>query len=93
MIGDNVNIANRLAHLAKHDCILLSHATYKMIQDRITVIPVPSLKLKGIKEPVQAYLVKSIKSYHLYFQAMGYKLTPTKQRKGSIERLFGADYK
>ncbi len=63
LIGDNVNIANRLEHLAKHDAILISHATYKMIKDKITVIPTPPLKLKGIKEPVQAYLVKSIKSY------------------------------
>ena len=93
LIGENVNIANRLEHLARHDCILLSHATYKMIQERITVIPMPPLKLKGIKEPVQAYLMKSIKSYHSFFKTMDSKLTRTKQRKSSIEKLFGADYK
>lgn len=62
LIGDNVNIASRLEHLAEQDTILISQATYKMIQDRITVLPTPPLKLKGITEPVQAYLVKSIKS-------------------------------
>ncbi len=91
LIGDNVNIANRLEHLAKHDGILISHATYKMIQDRITVIPTPLLKLKGIKEPVRAYLVKSIKSYHSYSKKMGLKHSPARKRMNSIETIFSAD--
>ena len=88
LIGDNVNIANRLEHLAKRDGILISHATYKMIKDQITVIPTPTLKLKGIKEPVKAYLVKSIKSYYSYSKMMETKLSPGKKRRSSIEKVF-----
>ncbi|MCU7940431.1 MAG: response regulator [gamma proteobacterium symbiont of Bathyaustriella thionipta] len=91
LIGDNVNIANRLEHLAKRDGILISHATYKMIQDRVTVISMPPLKLKGIKEPIQAYLLKSIKSYHSFSKIMATKLSPDSHRKNSIETIFGAN--
>jgi len=88
LIGDNVNIANRLEHLAKHDGILISHATYTMIKDRITVIQTPPLKLKGIKEPVQAYLVKSIKSYHSFAKAIADKSCVKPVRKNIIETIF-----
>ncbi len=104
LIGDNVNIASRLEHLAKRDGILISHATYKMVKDRVTVIPTSPLKLKGIKEPVQAYLIKSIKSYHSYSQAMkrkpksltSYPTTMNKKirsgeyHKNSIETIFSS---
>lgn len=88
LIGENVNIAARLEHLAKHDAILISHATYKMIQDRIAVIPTPPLKLKGIREPIKAYLVKSIKSYHSFSKAMEQKSSSGRQTKNSIEKMF-----
>lgn len=90
LIGENVNIAARLEHLAKHDGILISHATYKMIQGRVTVIPVPPLKLKGIEEPVKAYLVKSIKSYHSFSKKMAQQSTSVKQSRNSIEQVFGS---
>ncbi len=92
LIGENVNIAARLEHLSKHDGILISHATYKMIKDRITVIPTPPLKLKGIKEPVQAYLVKSIKSFHSFFRKMEKKSPPGTQSKNSIEKVFNSHF-
>ncbi len=92
LIGENVNIAARLEHLAKHDGILISHATYKMIKERITVIPTPPLKLKGIKEPVQAYLVKSIKSYHSFSRQMEQKSLSGKQSKNSIEKVFNSHF-
>lgn len=92
LIGENVNIAARLEHLAKHDGILISHATYKMIQNRITVIPTPPLKLKGVKKPVKAYLVKSIKSYHSFSKQMEEKLLPRKHDGNSIEKLFSSHY-
>ncbi len=88
LIGDNVNIANRLEHLSKHDAILISHATYNMIQERITVIPTPALKLKGIKEPVQAYLVKSIKSYASFVNSIKAKSSAEKRYTNSIEAAF-----
>lgn len=88
LIGDNVNIANRLEHLAKHDAILISHVTYKMIEDKINVIPTPPLKLKGIKEPVQAYLVKSIKSYKSFIHAIKAQSSVEKKYSNSIEAAF-----
>ncbi|MDX2503577.1 MAG: response regulator [Gammaproteobacteria bacterium] len=91
LIGDNVNIANRLEHLSKHDGVLISHATYKMIQDRITVVATPPLKLKGIKEPVQAYLVKSIKSYHSFVKTIEETSCSGKYYKNSIEAFFSYD--
>ncbi len=88
LIGENVNIAARLEQLAKRDSILISHATYKMIQHRVTVIPTPPLKLKGIKEPVKAYLIKSIKSYHSYFKAMDAQSDLMLKSKNSIDKMF-----
>ncbi|MCW8928965.1 MAG: response regulator, partial [Gammaproteobacteria bacterium] len=88
LIGENVNIAARLEHLAKHDGILISHATYKMIQDRVTVVSTPPLKLKGIKEPIKAYLIKSIKSYHSFSKEMEKKHTSGKRKENSIEKIF-----
>ncbi|WP_198264223.1 adenylate/guanylate cyclase domain-containing protein [sulfur-oxidizing endosymbiont of Gigantopelta aegis] len=90
LIGENVNIAARLEHLAKHDGILISHATYKMIKNRITVIPIPALKLKGIKEPMKAYLVKSIKSYHSFSKSMDLVSSSNNARKNSIEKVFNS---
>ena len=90
LIGENVNIAARLEHLAKHDGILISHATYKMIQNRITVITIPPLKLKGIKDPIKAYLIKSIKSYHSYSKAMEKNSTLKMHNKNSIEKVFNS---
>jgi len=87
LIGDNVNIASRLEHLAKRDGILISYATYKMIQDKITVIPMPLLKLKGIKEPIQAYLVKSILSYYSFSKIMDTKTSSKRQKNIIIESL------
>ncbi len=63
LIGDNVNIASRLEGLARQDGILISHATYKMISDKVKVIPTKPLKLKGIEKPMQAYLVTAVKPY------------------------------
>ncbi len=88
LIGENVNIAARLEHLAKHDGILISHATYKMIQNRVTVIPTPPLKLKGIKEPINAYLIKSIKSYHSFSKSMENRSAVKNSRENSIEKMF-----
>lgn len=88
LIGDNVNIANRLEHLAKRDGILISHATYKMIQERVAVIPTPPLKLKGIKEPVQAYLVKSIKGFRAFTDSIKAGSSDDSKRKSSIEAAF-----
>ncbi len=87
LIGDNVNIASRLEHLAKRDGILISYATYKMIQDKITVIPMPLLKLKGIQEPIQAYLVKSVLSYYSFSKTMENKMNNKKQRVDTIELI------
>jgi class 3 adenylate cyclase len=89
LIGENVNIAARLEHLAKHDSILISHATYKMIKDRITAIPTPELKLKGIDEPIKAYLVKSIRSYHSYSKEIKNRAHLGK-KKNSIEKVFNS---
>ncbi len=92
LVGGNVNIANRLEHLAKHDAILISHATYNMIKDKITVIPTPPLKLKGIKEPIQAYLVKSIKSYNSFIKTIEAKSSTEKIFKSTIEAAFDRSF-
>ncbi len=55
MIGDNVNIGQRLESAAQKMGCLLSETTYNLIKDSANVGPTLALSLKGKKEKVNAY--------------------------------------
>jgi adenylate cyclase len=63
LIGDNVNIAQRLESMAKTDSILISKATYELIHKNVTVCNKQVLQLKGKKKKIDAYTITSVKPY------------------------------
>ena len=58
-IGMPVNIAARLQGLANGDEILISNKTFEKLSDKIEVEVLPPVTVKGIKEPIKVYKVKS----------------------------------
>jgi class 3 adenylate cyclase/GAF domain-containing protein len=60
-ISRHVNLASRLCGIAEADQILISAATYDLVQAAIEAKPIPALKLKGIPEAVDAYQVLGLK--------------------------------
>jgi class 3 adenylate cyclase len=54
-IGDAVNIAQRLEQSAQPDQILLSPATYDLVQREINARPLGPVRLKGRRTPVLIY--------------------------------------
>jgi adenylate cyclase len=60
VIGDTVNRANRYESKAPVGGVLVSASTRDVLGDRAVVEAVPGLELKGVTEPVTAYLVRSL---------------------------------
>ncbi len=60
MIGDNINIAQRLESNAPQNGCLISESTYKLIVDEIKVEEPQKIKVKGRDQPLTTYVVKDI---------------------------------
>jgi CheY-like chemotaxis protein/class 3 adenylate cyclase len=60
VIGDTVNRANRYEVRCPPGGVLVSESTRDALGDRATVRPVAGLELKGVAEPVTAYVVESL---------------------------------
>ncbi len=56
-VGDTVNIASRLQGLCHNSQILISHATYEQVADRVAVRPIGPLHMKNRQEAVMTYEV------------------------------------
>jgi adenylate cyclase len=54
-IGDAVNTASRLCGKAAPDQILISEATYAKVHDRVTVEPLPAVRVRGKAEELQVW--------------------------------------
>ena len=61
VIGDTVNRANRYESNAPHGGVLIAHSTYAPVQDRLIVEEAPGVKLKGVADPVTAYVVRGLR--------------------------------
>ena len=61
IIGDTVNVAQRLEQLALTGQILLSDSTYQMVKDQVIVSKLPPQNLKGKQAPLIPYLLEGIK--------------------------------
>jgi len=55
VIGETVNIANRLCSVAKKGQIIISQSTYELLPNKDIAAPVENLMLKGVSETVTAY--------------------------------------
>ncbi|MEE9617253.1 MAG: response regulator [Anaerolineae bacterium] len=54
-IGSSVNLAYRLQEAAAAGQILLSHTAYQRAREQIKARPLPSIRAKGISEPIKVY--------------------------------------
>ena len=61
VIGNDVNLAARLCGAASGGQILLSHATYELVQPNVVVAELPPKHLKGIDEEVRCWVLTSLK--------------------------------
>ena len=55
VIGDNVNVASRLAAAAAPDEVWLSEKTWRLLNDAVSVEPRVDATLKGKAEPVRVF--------------------------------------
>ncbi|MEM7245564.1 MAG: tetratricopeptide repeat protein [Acidobacteriota bacterium] len=66
VFGDTVNVASRVETACPAGGILVSHDTYRQVRGLFEVDSRPPLRVKGKKEPLHTYLVRSEKSAHLF---------------------------
>ncbi|HMW34893.1 MAG TPA: adenylate/guanylate cyclase domain-containing protein [bacterium] len=55
VIGETVNIANRLCSVAKAGQIIVSQSTYDLLPNKSIASPIERVTLKGVAEPVTVY--------------------------------------
>ena len=60
VIGDNVNVAQRLESAADRDGILVSDSTYQLVEDIVVAEQTEPLQLKGKEESVRAWRIRSV---------------------------------
>jgi adenylate cyclase len=61
-IGDAMNVASRLCSAAKAGQVIVSHATYERIQDRVAAVALPPIRLKGKSEEQRVYNVIGLRT-------------------------------
>jgi adenylate cyclase len=61
VIGDAVNTASRINHLAKGGEVVISKSTYEPIRNLVTVEELEPQQVKGKSEPIQVFRVLTIK--------------------------------
>ncbi|MCP4231247.1 MAG: HAMP domain-containing protein [bacterium] len=60
VIGDNVNLAQRIEVQTDRGQVLLSESTYKRISQYVFATPLPPSRVKGKAEPVTIYLLHGL---------------------------------
>ncbi len=63
-IGDPVNVAKRLQENAESNQILISRATYTLIESRVKVRPLETLVVKGRATPVEVFELLGVHGEH-----------------------------
>ena len=61
MIGDNVNIGQRLESGAPKQGVMISESTYNLVRDQILVGERQEIEVKGKNEKVAAYVLEGLK--------------------------------
>ena len=78
VIGDNINLAQRIEALASRWQVLISSETYEPIKDKCVAIELEPAIVKGRKQPVKVYSVRGIlhKNSSLLLDIPVYIMTP-----------------
>jgi class 3 adenylate cyclase len=59
VIGDTVNVASRLEHIAEPGSVVISESTFRLVRGTFQMRRLPPVQLKGKPEPLPIYLVES----------------------------------
>ena len=62
VIGDTVNLASRLEHVAAKGEVVISEETYRVVSSLVNTEEPKTVEVKGKAEPVKTYKVLSVKS-------------------------------
>jgi class 3 adenylate cyclase len=57
VMGDTVNVANRLEDIADPGTVVISESTYRLVRGIFRVRRMPALSVRGRTDPISAYLV------------------------------------
>ena len=60
LVGNSVNLCQRLQQFAKGGETILSEATYGVLEGSIVAEALPPTRVKGLHEPVQAYRIAAL---------------------------------
>ncbi|RPI33867.1 MAG: hypothetical protein EHM70_04715 [Chloroflexota bacterium] len=60
VIGDSVNVANRLEQAAEVGTVLISESTYRLVRGMFQIRRLGPLQFKGKTEPISTYLVEGV---------------------------------
>ncbi len=71
IIGDTVNLASRLEHLAPVNGVLISQTTYDQVRGLFDVTSQKPVQVKGKQDRVQTYLVNNEKQRAFHMQTRG----------------------
>jgi predicted ATPase/class 3 adenylate cyclase len=93
-MGDVVNLAGRLEKAAPVGGILIAHDTYRHVRGIFNMQALEPIRVKGKAEPVQAYLVRSVKPRAFRVPARGVEGVETRMigRDAELECLQKALY-
>ena len=61
MIGDNVNIGQRLESSAPTQGVMIAESTYELVKDQVEVGPRQEIEVKGKKEKIASYVLEGIR--------------------------------
>lgn len=61
VLGDTVNIGNRLCSLASGGQVVIDENTYLKVRGKFEMKEMPQVQLKGIEASIRTYLVNAVK--------------------------------
>lgn len=60
-VGDSVNTASKLADMAGGGEIIITEPLYERLKDRVSVVPLPGVVIKGFEHPLTLYSIVGLK--------------------------------
>ncbi len=87
VMGDAVNLANRLVYLAEPGQILIGENTYRQAPSLFDFHPLPSIRVRGKLEPVPVYLLLGGRERHMRGWRMAGLVSPLVGRAEEMVQL------
>jgi class 3 adenylate cyclase/tetratricopeptide (TPR) repeat protein len=89
VVGNAVNLASRLQSTAPPDSLIISQATYRLVRGIFEVRSLDPIQVKGIREPLQTYLVlrEVPRAFRMGQRGLEGIHTPTIGREAELKRL------